>query len=323
MSDDLKHIAEALAAFFPAAALGCKPGKVSGNRAMVIWYIDARDVMDRLDQVVGVARWQDEYDCLPDGCVVCRLSVWLNQDMVTKVDVGSPSEQPDDGDKRKAAFSDALKRAAVKFGVGRYLYAIPNAWADFDAQKKRFTVAPVPPKEFLPPPPKTTPTEKPKAAPAKAERPAPAKPGDPMTGAAFAVWLRDRDAEFAADELAPLGATMKHVNAQMVRADAKLGETTYEKWPPAQIKVAVQLTRDRWRELTAAREAPAQDVATALRPETRRRLEALVQEVLPEPWQRDAMLRRHNILTFADLDEQTAKDIVSELEEREAVEVKE
>jgi hypothetical protein len=43
---------------------------------------------------------------------------------LTKVDVGGPSEQPDGGDWLKAAFSDALKRAAVKFGVGRHL-ALP------------------------------------------------------------------------------------------------------------------------------------------------------------------------------------------------------
>jgi hypothetical protein len=43
------------------------------------------------------------------------------------MDVGGPSEQPDEGDRVKAAFSDALKRAAVKFGIGRYLYRLPHA----------------------------------------------------------------------------------------------------------------------------------------------------------------------------------------------------
>ena len=57
---------------------------------------------------------------LTDDCVVCRLFVRIGGDWVGKEDVGSPSEQPDDGDKRKASYSDALKRAAVKFGIGRY-----------------------------------------------------------------------------------------------------------------------------------------------------------------------------------------------------------
>src|SRR5262249_21177403 len=47
-----------------------------------------------------------------------------------KQDVGSPSEQEDEGDRTKAAFSDALKRAAVHFGVFRYGYRLPSQWCD-------------------------------------------------------------------------------------------------------------------------------------------------------------------------------------------------
>jgi hypothetical protein len=64
--------------------------------------------------------------------------------------VGSPSEQPDGGDRLKAAFSDALKRAAVKFGVGRYLYRLPAQWVDYDAQKRRFARTPEMPRESTP-----------------------------------------------------------------------------------------------------------------------------------------------------------------------------
>jgi hypothetical protein len=49
-----------------------------------------------------------------------------------------PSEQPDGGDRLKAAFSDALKRAAVKYGVGRYLYRLPSQWVDYDPQRRQF-----------------------------------------------------------------------------------------------------------------------------------------------------------------------------------------
>jgi hypothetical protein len=38
----------------------------------------------------------------------------VNGTTIVKTDVSSPSEQRDDGDKLKAAFSDALKRAAIK-----------------------------------------------------------------------------------------------------------------------------------------------------------------------------------------------------------------
>ena len=127
-----------------------KPGVVSGNRALALPYVDARVIQDRLDEVLGVAGWQDEYECLPDGSVVCRLRLRLGHEWITKMDVGGPSEQPDEGDRRKAAFSDALKRASVKFGVGRYLYRLAPLWVDWDAQKKKFLKDPQLPASALP-----------------------------------------------------------------------------------------------------------------------------------------------------------------------------
>ncbi|RTG98876.1 DNA repair protein Rad52 [Thermus scotoductus] len=114
------------------------------KRALVVPYVDARTVLDRLDRVVGPEGWQDAYEVLADAEravrdergegrerlveVKCRLTVLG----VTKEDVG-------EGDSLKAAFSDALKRAAVKFGVGRYLYRLEKQWVDYDPEKGRFT----------------------------------------------------------------------------------------------------------------------------------------------------------------------------------------
>ncbi len=100
------------------------------TRAQVVAYVDARTVLDRLDEVVGPTGWSDSYEVLTNGTdgegrrlveVKCTLTVLG----VSKEDVG-------EGDSLKAAFSDALKRAAVKFGVGRYLYRLPKVWADLD-----------------------------------------------------------------------------------------------------------------------------------------------------------------------------------------------
>src|SRR5262249_2171413 len=107
-------------------------------------------IQDRLDEVLGVEGWQDDYECLEDGSVVCRLRLRLGDEWVTKVDVGGPSEQPDGGDRLKAAFSDALKRAAVKFGVGRYLYRLPAQWVDYDPHRKQFVRPPTLPAFGLP-----------------------------------------------------------------------------------------------------------------------------------------------------------------------------
>src|SRR5579862_7567985 len=104
---------KALSAPFAADDVRWKAQAVKGDRALAVAYIDARAVMDRLDEVCGLC-WSDAYDVLPSGSVVCRLQVTLDGQTIVKTDVGSPSEQPDDGDKMKAAFSDALKRAAIK-----------------------------------------------------------------------------------------------------------------------------------------------------------------------------------------------------------------
>jgi hypothetical protein len=145
-ANEIHEIARRLAVPFDSNEVKFKPQVVSGNRALAIPFVDARVIQDRLDEVLGVMAWQDNYECLPDGAVICRLKIRIGEEWITKEDVGGPSEQPDEGDRRKAAFSDALKRAAVKFGIGRYLYRQTPQWWDYDPQKKQFLKTPTLPK---------------------------------------------------------------------------------------------------------------------------------------------------------------------------------
>ena len=93
-------------------------------------HIDARDVMNRLDGVVGVENWQDEYTVVGPKNVECQLTVLG----VTKCDVGEIGEGSF-ADPLKSAYSDALKRAAIKFGIGRHLYAMEMQWLPYDGFK--------------------------------------------------------------------------------------------------------------------------------------------------------------------------------------------
>ena len=161
---DAAAIAAKLAEPFKPEQLGWKAAATTKDksRAMAVAHIDARDVMNRLDRVVGVANWRDRYEVLPTGGVVCRLSVRIAGEWVTKSDAGGRSEQEDQGDQLKAAFSDALKRAAVKFGIGRYLYYLPRSWVPYDAQTKQMDLSKLPqlPKWARPAPAETnSPTE--------------------------------------------------------------------------------------------------------------------------------------------------------------------
>lgn len=139
--DVAKKVAALLRPFDPRA-VKWKPSMVKSNRALAMCYIDARLVMDRLDKVMKPQNWRTEYVHVGDGSVECRLTLRLGGEWITKADVGSPSEQPDGGDRTKAAYSDALKRAAVHWGIGRYLYRLPSQWVDYDPVKKQITSPP-------------------------------------------------------------------------------------------------------------------------------------------------------------------------------------
>ncbi|HTU18901.1 MAG TPA: Rad52/Rad22 family DNA repair protein [Gemmataceae bacterium] len=136
-TSEMPDIQAQLAAPFDPSEVKFKPAVVKGNRALALCYVDARTIMDRLDNVVGVDGWSDEYEFLPDGSCLCKLRVRFGDEWITKMDVGGESEQSDEGDRHKAAVSDALKRVAVKFGVGRYLYRLPSQWVDYEPQKKQ------------------------------------------------------------------------------------------------------------------------------------------------------------------------------------------
>jgi hypothetical protein len=150
MITDQKEVSILLTAPFPRDMVHWKPIAIKGNRALAVAYLDARTVMQRLDQVLGVGGWKDAYQLLEGGSVLCILSIKVDGEWVQKSDVGSPSDQEDAGDKLKAAFSDALKRAACKAGIGRYLYRLPSQWVDYDPQRKAFVKTPSLPAWALP-----------------------------------------------------------------------------------------------------------------------------------------------------------------------------
>jgi len=225
---DVNSIARALAAPFGDTEVKFKPQAVKGNRALALAYVDVRAIMDRLDNVLGVENWQDRYQLLPDNSVMCQLRLRIGGRWITKSDVGGPSEQPDGGDRLKAAFSDALKRAAVKFGIGRYLYRLPQQWADYDPQKRQFACPPRLPSWAL-------------ARTAKAPRPVVEnKCGLPADGTELHRRLRQADSELAARGLSPIGALLTHVTQAGVKAGfgADLSQ-----WSGPAIELAVAETR--------------------------------------------------------------------------------
>lgn len=86
--------------------------------AQCVAYIDARDVMDMLDNTLGAENWQDDYKVI-DGKLLAGIGIKCDNVWVWKWDTGTESNM----EAEKGQMSDAFKRAAVKWGVGRFLYS--------------------------------------------------------------------------------------------------------------------------------------------------------------------------------------------------------
>lgn len=129
-----KEVMAALSKPFPPEKVRLKIQaklKSDSTKAIIVAYIDARDVMDRLDEV-GVD-WSDFYHGVTLGDktgVECQLTI----NEVTRSDIGDPESDGMDTS-LKSAYSDAFKRAAVKFGVGRFLYSLPKMYAKVDGNR--------------------------------------------------------------------------------------------------------------------------------------------------------------------------------------------
>jgi hypothetical protein len=131
----LQDVMDELRKPFDPEQVSWKPQAISRDksRALALAYADARAYQDRLNEVVG-DDWSDDYEVLNGGGVVlCHLTVGG----VTRSDIGEAD--PHEANTATSALAQAFKRAAVKFGVGRYLYDLPKMWVDWDPERRRFT----------------------------------------------------------------------------------------------------------------------------------------------------------------------------------------
>ncbi|MGZ8412743.1 MAG: Rad52/Rad22 family DNA repair protein [Gemmatirosa sp.] len=138
--------------------------------ARVLAYVTNRAIMDRFDEVVGPANWQNVFKEGPAGGVVCGLAVRVPRadgtaDWVTKWDGAENS----DVEPVKGGLSNAMKRAAVQWGIGRYLYDLEEGWAQV-TENGRFSAKTKDGKWFKWDPPALPEWATPKPRPATAEQ---------------------------------------------------------------------------------------------------------------------------------------------------------
>jgi hypothetical protein len=103
--------------------------KSDQGKAMVVTFIDARLVSERLNAVCPHL-WSTEFEQITGG-MLCKLTI----DGQTRADAGHAENTSTDIG-LKSLYSDAFKRAAVHFGVGASLYTLPRVYVPASALKK-------------------------------------------------------------------------------------------------------------------------------------------------------------------------------------------
>lgn len=128
----------ALSAPFPPDRVSWRVGSTNKdkNKGMALAYIDARDVMDRLDEVCGPAGWQCSYPHA-NGKTVCSIAIKISDEWVWKANGAGDT----DIEAEKGALSDAFKRAAVCWGIGRYLYDLDSPWVAIEPMGRSYKIA--------------------------------------------------------------------------------------------------------------------------------------------------------------------------------------
>lgn len=98
--------------------------------ATCVAYIDSRDVCDLLDEVVGPENWQRDHKEVK-GNMFAGIGIKCGDEWIWKWDCGTESNQ----DAQKGESSDSFKRAAVQWGVGRFLYSLGIEYVNASEKK--------------------------------------------------------------------------------------------------------------------------------------------------------------------------------------------
>lgn len=120
---------------FEPDRLHWRVGATNGDKSkgIALAYLNARDVMQRLDGCVGMSNWQNTYP-MPG---VCELSIKIDGEWITKTNAAGETQV----EAEKGMASDAFKRAAVLWGIGRYLYYLGTTWTPLKPQGRSHVIA--------------------------------------------------------------------------------------------------------------------------------------------------------------------------------------
>lgn len=104
------------------------------SKGMAVFYLDARAVQERLDKVLGTFGWRNEYIRWNEKSQICGLSIYNTErnEWIAKYDGAENS----DIEPIKGGLTDAFKRSAVLWGIGRYMYQMEGVWVEIEQRGK-------------------------------------------------------------------------------------------------------------------------------------------------------------------------------------------
>jgi len=153
MSKSFAEITAALAEPFPASHVEWRiqHANKEKTRGLAVPYIQSRAIQSRLDQAVGPYNWKAEYkpwhgitvNSKEDGqkhiaSQLCGLAIYCEErgEWIQKWD----GAENTDIEPVKGGISDSFKRAAVLWGIGRYLYGLDAAWVEIEQRGKSYAI---------------------------------------------------------------------------------------------------------------------------------------------------------------------------------------
>jgi hypothetical protein len=149
MGESTGTLRDQLSAHFAPTDIEWRIGQAGKKDDGTIWakafaYLTNRGIQDRLDDVMGPGQWRNEEprivqiadgDGKPVTAFLCGLSLKIGDEWVTKWDGAEPSDM----EPVKGGLSGSMKRAAVQWGIGRYLYDLPEGWAKVGPQGQNYS----------------------------------------------------------------------------------------------------------------------------------------------------------------------------------------
>lgn len=110
------------------------------SKGLALAYITNRAIQNRLDEVLGLNNWRNEFKPWQNNGVLCGISIRLEGDTewITKWDGSDESNM----DATKGGLSGAMKRAGYQLGIGRYLYNLDASWVELKPAGKGHVIKP-------------------------------------------------------------------------------------------------------------------------------------------------------------------------------------